>query len=151
MIHYTGDIHAEYRNPRKIAKFAKKHNLTEDDVIVILGDVGVNYYGEGSVEDNTIKSRLSRIKPTLLCIQGNHEERPKNISTYRKKFWNNGYVYVEDKFPKLLFAIDGLTGRIHLLSVVHTLLISGIDLQTATSGLLMNNQTIKLSKKQNKQ
>lgn len=41
MIYYTGDIHAEYRNPRKIAKFAKDHNLTEDDVIVILGDVGI--------------------------------------------------------------------------------------------------------------
>lgn len=122
MIYYTGDIHAEYRNPRKIAKFAKDHNLTEDDVIVILGDVGVNYYGEGSVEDHNIKCRLSKIKPTLFCIQGNHEERPKNISTYRKKFWKNGYVYVEDKFPKLLFAIDGM---IYDLDGKDTLVIGG--------------------------
>ena len=39
MVFYTGDIHGM---PWNIVKFSKKYHLTEDDVIVILGDVGAN-------------------------------------------------------------------------------------------------------------
>ena len=42
MIYYTGDIHGD---KREIVRFAKRMNLTAEDVIVILGDVGANYYG----------------------------------------------------------------------------------------------------------
>jgi hypothetical protein len=41
MIYYTGDIHG---GKVEITKFCKKNSLTADDVIVILGDVGANYY-----------------------------------------------------------------------------------------------------------
>ena len=42
MIYYTGDIHG---GKYEIVRFTKRMNLTADDVIVILGDVGANYYG----------------------------------------------------------------------------------------------------------
>jgi len=42
MIYYTGDIHG---GKHEIVHFTKRMNLTVDDVIVILGDVGANYYG----------------------------------------------------------------------------------------------------------
>ena len=42
MVYYTGDIHG---NAKAIAAFAQYFELTESDTIVILGDVGANYYG----------------------------------------------------------------------------------------------------------
>ena len=42
MIFATGDIHGV---PWQVYKFAKKHKLTYDDVIIIPGDVGANFYG----------------------------------------------------------------------------------------------------------
>ena len=40
MVYYTGDIHGA---PYKVVRFSKAMNLTKNDIIVILGDVGVNY------------------------------------------------------------------------------------------------------------
>ena len=104
MIYYTGDIHG---NPKKIIDFAVKNKVTSNDVICILGDVGCNYYGEGSVKDHNMKYLLSKLNCTIFCIHGNHEIRPHHISTYRQKTWNMGNVYVEDEFQNILFAIDG--------------------------------------------
>ena len=42
MIFATGDIHGV---PWQVYKFAKKHKLTYDDVIIIPDDVGANFYG----------------------------------------------------------------------------------------------------------
>lgn len=42
MIYYTGDIHGDKHG---IVCFTERMKLTADDVIVILGDVGANYYG----------------------------------------------------------------------------------------------------------
>ena len=44
MVYYTGDIHG---NAKAIVAFAQYFELTESDTIVILGDVGANYYGIG--------------------------------------------------------------------------------------------------------
>ena len=54
----------------------------------------------------------------MLCIHGNHEIRPASIPSYRTKQWNGGTVWVEEAFPRLLFAMDGeifdLEGLRHL-------------------------------------
>ena len=63
MIYYTGDIHGD---KYEIVRFAKRMNLTADDVIVILGDVGANYYG--NERDDELKRAFSRLKPTIFCI-----------------------------------------------------------------------------------
>lgn len=102
MIYYTGDIHGY---PYDIVDFCTEHNLIEDDTIIILGDVGANYYG--SLRDSKVKTILSNLKPTILCIHGNHEIRPANILTYKTKEWNGGTVWYEDEYPTLLFAKDG--------------------------------------------
>ena len=44
---------------------------------------------------------------TLLCVHGNHEERPENICTYIEKEWRGGIVMYEEEFPNILFAKDG--------------------------------------------
>jgi len=102
MIYYTGDIHGE---PNGIVKFAKQFHLSNEDTIVILGDVGANYYGGD--RDRLMKEKLKQVKANILCIHGNHEKRPSTISTYGTKEWKGGVVWYETDFPNLLFAKDG--------------------------------------------
>lgn len=42
MIYITGDIHGEVF---RVAEAVDRLKITAEDVIVILGDVGMNYYG----------------------------------------------------------------------------------------------------------
>lgn len=102
MVYFTGDIHG---SPWRIIRFAKKFHLTRSDTIVILGDVGVNYFL--NERDEEAKIHLNAVKPTVLCIHGNHEARPDAIDTYNLSEWNGGKVWVEDRFPNLKFAKDG--------------------------------------------
>ena len=102
MIYYTGDIHGSAKG---IVAFAQHYELTESDIIVILGDVGANYYGNR--RDWYCKDALARTKPTVFCIHGNHERRPDTLTGYKQKEWNGGLVWYEDEYPNLLFARDG--------------------------------------------
>ena len=102
MIYFSGDIHGY---PWEIKKYCKKHGLTKDDVLVLLGDVGANYYGDG--RDILMKDALVKVEPTLLCIHGNHEMRPWHIGGYHEAVWNGGKVWMQDHYPNLLFAQDG--------------------------------------------
>ena len=113
MVFYTGDIHGM---PWNVVKFSKRFHLTEEDTIVILGDVGANYYCDE--RDDKCKAALNKVMPTVLCIHGNHEARPSSLPLYRQKYWNGGLVWYEEKYPSLLFAKDGeifdLEGLRHL-------------------------------------
>lgn len=113
MIYYTGDIHGD---PYEVIQFCDSKKLTEQDTLVLLGDVGANYYRNR--RDTEMKKVLTAVKPTMLCIHGNHEIRPASLPSYRTKQWNGGTVWVEEAFPRLLFAMDGeifdLEGLRHL-------------------------------------
>ncbi len=102
MVYFTGDIHG---SPFGIIRFAKRMKLTRSDIIVILGDVGANYYG--NERDTETKMHLNALKPSIFCVHGNHEKRPATIPSYKLKEWNGGQVWYEDEFPSLLFAKDG--------------------------------------------
>ena len=102
MIYYTGDIHG---STLEIVTFCMHFKPTKDDTIVILGDVGANYFGD--LRDNKLKEAFARLEPTIFCIHGNHEIRPWNIPTYKTKEWNGGTVWYEEKYPNILFAKDG--------------------------------------------
>ena len=102
MIILTGDTH---RNFKRVISFTKKHKTTRDDILIILGDVGINYHGR--IDDTPFKHHLNKLPITLLCIHGNHEMRPETIPEYREVEWNSGIVYMEPKYPFLLFAKDG--------------------------------------------
>lgn len=102
MIYITGDIHGSLDPIRALCN---KYSPTEKDVIVILGDVGVNYYG--GHKDKKIKYQMNDIGCTFFCIHGNHENRPQNISSYKEKEWMGGRVLYEDDYPNLLFPLDG--------------------------------------------
>ncbi len=102
MVYFTGDIHG---SPLRIIEFAKKFSLTSNDTIVILGDVGANYFL--TERDEEMKTQLNAVKPAILCIHGNHEIRPFNISTYHLTDWKGGKVWIEDEFSNIKFAKDG--------------------------------------------
>ena len=103
MVYITGDIHG---NPEFLIYRAQQLGLTKNDTIVLLGDVGANYYlGK---RDTRMKEAMTKyIEATILCIQGNHEERPWNVEGYYTETWNGGIVYKQAPYPNLLFAKDG--------------------------------------------
>lgn len=102
MVYFTGDIHG---SPWRVEEFCLKNKLTSADVIVILGDAGANYYGD--YRDDCVKQILNMLGPTILCLHGNHEERPEHIDGYALVEWNGGKVWRQEAYPRLLFARDG--------------------------------------------
>ena len=98
MIYITGDTHRD---------FSRLNNLdsTIDDMLIVLGDAGINYYL--NEEDIRYKEYLKSFKIKLFCIRGNHEERPENISTYKEVDMFGGKVFMEDDYPNIIFAKDG--------------------------------------------
>ena len=113
MVYITGDIHGDVKYIREAIE---QYSITGNDIIVILGDVGMNYYGKHG--DRQRKKKLNRLGVPILCIHGNHEMRPSNIPTYKTKKWYGGIVWYEERYPNLLFAKDGeiydLDGLKHL-------------------------------------
>lgn len=118
MIYYTGDIHGEVLHIRDMVT---KYEITDQDVIVILGDVGMNYYGNKHGDQHR-KKKLNKLGVPIFCIHGNHEMRPETIPTYHEDKWQGGTVYVEDAYPNLLFAKDG---EVYDLDGQSTLVIGG--------------------------
>ncbi len=101
VVTYTGDTHRQFE---RIISFTKKFGTVPGDLMIILGDAGINYYG-GS-KDEEVKARLSKLGIDLFCIHGNHDMRPESTGLYSEKEWHGGTVYVEDKYPGLMFAKD---------------------------------------------
>lgn len=98
----TGDCHGDFR---KLELFCELYDLDSEDVLIVLGDFGVNYWlGKSDVNS---KKKLAQLPITILAIHGNHEARPYELETYIEKLWNGGIVYVEESYPNLLFAKDG--------------------------------------------
>ncbi len=98
----TGDTHRRFD---RLQHFVKKFGVVEGDVMIILGDAGINYYG-GYIDD-PVKYSLSKLGLKLFCIHGNHEMRPEATGRYKETEWNGGIVYCEEKHPHLIFAKDG--------------------------------------------
>lgn len=103
MIYVTGDTHGSYS---RIAAFCNEQHLGVDDVIIVLGDTGLNYYGDE--RDVKKKRKVStQVSATLAFIHGNHDLRPETISSYEKLKWKGGMVYQEQEFLNLVFLKDG--------------------------------------------
>lgn len=101
-IYATGDTHGDLT---RVKNFITKINCSNEDIIVILGDVGINYFGREN--EHSAKKKYNAYGPTIFCIQGNHEDRPYNFTSYKTKKWHGGIVYYEEEFPNIIFAKDG--------------------------------------------
>ena len=102
MIYITGDIH---RDIQRIKNICEKYNTTRNDVLIILGDACINFYGDE--RDDFLKENISALPITVFCIHGNHEIRPQNIPSYIKLQYRCGTALGELEYPNLLFGIDG--------------------------------------------
>lgn len=100
-VYLTGDTHRDFS---RIYEFCEEYETTAEDILVILGDAGINYFCD--FRDYELKSELAKLPITLLCIHGNHEERPYELE-YDVMKWHEGIVYYEKEYPNLLFAKDG--------------------------------------------
>ena len=98
----TGDKH---RNFQTVELFCKEVKTCKSDILIVLGDAGINYYED--YRDYELKTKLSRLNITLLCIHGNKEKRPQDIPSYGIKNLCGGKVYYEPQYPNICFAIDG--------------------------------------------
>ena len=96
MFFITGDTHRE---------FYRLHDIEKNNMLITLGDAGINYYLDE--RDNKLKEQLNSYNIKLFCVQGNHEERPENISTYKEIDMFGGKVFIEEEYPNLIFAKNG--------------------------------------------
>ena len=87
MIYITGDTHGSFE---RIAHFSARMHTKPSDIMIILGDAGINFYG--GRRDQKKKEFINALPITLFCIHGNHEQRPANIPTYIEKQWHGGVV-----------------------------------------------------------
>ena len=90
MFYITGDTHGDFS---RYLAFADKIQPTEQDVMIVLGDAGLNYYtGE---KDAGRKRFVNSFPFTTFCIHGNHEMRPADIPSYQTKEYCGGMVWYE--------------------------------------------------------
>ena len=101
-VYVTGDTHGDFR---QIGDFCSVMGTKRDDVMIVLGDAGLNYFGDE--RDIARKTGVSRTRMTYLMIHGNHEMRPATVDRYRRVQWNGGMVYQEERFSNLLLVKDG--------------------------------------------
>lgn len=109
-IYLTGDTHADFRD---LITRSIRYNITERDLLIILGDVGINYFGDW--RDQRSKDELAMIPAKILCVHGNHELRPTSpevADLYHPIQWMDDVAYVEDAYPRFIMAEDG--ARYHI-------------------------------------
>lgn len=79
----------------------------EDTAIILLGDVGLNFYLNKI--DEKLKKAVNSKGFRLYCLRGNHEARPTDIQDmefiYDKEV--SMYVYMEPQFPNIRYLYDG--------------------------------------------
>ena len=104
-VYVTGDKHGNV--DAIINAFHDNHLNIFKDKLIILGDVGLNYYG-----NNTDKKKKQRICDEMIeiyCVRGNHEMRPEDVLSMQR-FWDeelHNYTYVEPDYPFINYLIDG--------------------------------------------
>lgn len=116
----TGDKHGDLRG---IVLYCQENCFTKEDVMIILGDAGLNYNPPTDGQSYLLKEYYSHnITCTLLCVHGNHEDNPELMSSMLEKEWNGGTVFYEEEFPDILYAKDG---EIYDLNGVKTVVLGG--------------------------
>ena len=61
----TGDIHGDFS---RIEEFCRENDTTKEDVMIILGDAGINYWLNNA--DRQLKNDLTDLDITLFCVHG---------------------------------------------------------------------------------
>ena len=102
VVYLTGDTHGQFD---RIRSFCKKYEVESENTFIVLGDVGLNYFGD--IRDRYGKRMLSKIPITFFCLHGNHEMRPSQELGYVEAEYHGGKVMMQPEYPDILCAIDG--------------------------------------------
>ena len=112
MIYITGDTHGEYKRFSKCKLLTEGVTLTQDDYVIICGDLGLCWERNATFE---YECGIFAQRPfTVLWVQGNHENYDM-ISEFEIEEWNGGKVrhIIRDKVILLergqVFTIEGKT------------------------------------------
>jgi len=110
MIYIPGDKHGRFES---IEAFCSRQQTTKKDVLIVLGDLGVNYFGPR--RDRSRKKYLNSLPITIFAIRGNHERRPEKDWPLRTVATENvvGTFVMEPGFESILYAQDGRTYGLH--------------------------------------
>lgn len=102
----TGDCHGRVEGRLAQIKENMPEYLPEETAVIILGDVGLNYYK--SKHDWKLKHWASKFGYTLYCLRGNHEDRASNMKKYVYAYdeFVNGFVIYEEEFPLIKYFDD---------------------------------------------
>lgn len=108
MFYITGDTHGRI----DIAKLNKLKNIDPTDYIIILGDVGLFWYGDD--RDNYVIDKMLSMPCPVLWLDGNHENFDNIAKLPVTENWNGGRVQIyKDKIIHLMrgevYTIDGTT------------------------------------------
>lgn len=116
----TGDCHGQFDH---FYNLHYKYN-PEETVIIILGDVGLNFSLDNRDEER--KEILNSFGYQVYCVRGNHEFRPEQVFFPENIEWDSlikAKVYKEDKYPNIKYFFSG--GSSCLLNNKRTYIIDG--------------------------
>lgn len=101
----TGDTHGAV-TPRLDVLLCEEDFVPEENALIILGDVGLNYYL--NKKDQRHKREVESKGLYLYCVRGNHEARPKDVKGLHRIHDENvgGTVWIEDEFPHIRYFSD---------------------------------------------
>ncbi len=102
MTYITGDTHGNFSH---FFQFAARMQPRPGDVMIILGDAALNYFGDE--RDRQKKYFVNQFPFDTFCVHGNHEMRPSDVPGIKTKEYHGGTVWYEEDFPKICYAKDG--------------------------------------------
>lgn len=101
----TGDTHGDFDF---LAGWCRNNETTYEDILIILGDAGINYYGPTQKKELALKDMIKDCPITLLCVRGNHEDRPEDRPELGLGDVGIGdEVYLDIRYPNIWYAQDG--------------------------------------------
>ena len=117
----TGDTHGAV-TPRLDVLLCEEDFIPEENALIILGDVGLNYYL--SKKDQRHKREVENKGVYVYCVRGNHEARPKDVEGMRRIHDENvnGTVWIENEFPHIRYFCDW---GIYEINGLRTLVVGG--------------------------
>lgn len=103
-----GDTHGNFDF---LPYFCDSFNTDINDVLIILGDAGINFFGEANKLEIALKEHLATLPISLFCVRGNHDARPQYYYNMEKEYVRIGEVlcgtcYHDPNYPNQYFATE---------------------------------------------
>lgn len=100
----SGDTHRTPLYDR--LSWLERHGYKPEDTgLIILGDVGINFFG--GKPDKFFKRNIENSGYTIFCVRGNHDLPPENLDNTTKIKREEGIFWYEPEYPHILYFQDG--------------------------------------------